>query len=274
MNIKKTILSAAVVSTIAGTLVQPVQAEILTFSFEGLFTIVDQGINPQPIQNVSYPYYADTTWAYGRRTQITGSMAFDTYTGTGTGIINPFDFLFSGPAVAHDIRFQAVGDGVGGPGSLIIGNMLFDWNGNNNIAIEIVLDGQGLFGALQNGLSYGETVSNIGVLGATDDILKGAIPMGPLPVATTTLNTDGVLITDDDGVGGSPMDNGPFQGFSTNFDMTSITLTDTCAFDSGSYAVTSCTPPPPIPVPAAVWLFGSGLIGLAGMARRCEQVTL
>ncbi len=32
----------------------------------------------------------------------------------------------------------------------------------------------------------------------------------------------------------------------------------------GSYLVA----PSPVPVPAAVWLFGSGLIGLAGMARR------
>ena len=28
------------------------------------------------------------------------------------------------------------------------------------------------------------------------------------------------------------------------------------------------TPPSAIPVPAAVWLFGSGLLGLAGLARR------
>ena len=272
MNIKKTILSAAVVGALAGTLVQPVQAEILTFSFDGLFTIVDASINPQPIHNDSYPYYGDTTWAYGARTQITGSMSLDTYTGAGTGTINPFDFLFSGPAVAHDIRFQAIGDVAGSPGSLIIGNMLFDWNGNNNIAIEVVLDASGLFGCLQNGMALYTTCEGVGALGATDSLLKGAIPMGPLPVAMTSLDTDGVSITGDDGVGGSPMDNGPFQGFSANFDMTSVTSTDTCGFDPGSYAVTSCTPPPPIPVPAAVWLFGSGIISLAGVARRRKKV--
>lgn len=30
----------------------------------------------------------------------------------------------------------------------------------------------------------------------------------------------------------------------------------------------STTPPPPVPVPAALWLFGSGLLGLAGVGRR------
>lgn len=31
-------------------------------------------------------------------------------------------------------------------------------------------------------------------------------------------------------------------------------------------------PPPPIPVPAAVWLFGSGLLGLVGLARRKQSL--
>lgn len=33
----------------------------------------------------------------------------------------------------------------------------------------------------------------------------------------------------------------------------------------GDYSV---TPPPPVPIPSAVWLFGSGLLGLIGVARR------
>jgi hypothetical protein len=53
---------------------------------------------------------------------------------------------------------------------------------------------------------------------------------------------------DGDGVMGIPMQTGgPFAGFSAN--MTS-------------------TPDAVIPVPAAVWLFGSGLMGLAAVARR------
>jgi hypothetical protein len=60
------------------------------------------------------------------------------------------------------------------------------------------------------------------------------------------------VIAGDDGIGGSPMIDGPFAGFNLNFDITAIHV---------SYVN-------PIPVPAAVWLFGSGLVGLAGLARR------
>ena len=50
---------------------------------------------------------------------------------------------------------------------------------------------------------------------------------------------------DNDGILGGAMLDGAFAGFSANFNMTSA-----------------------VPVPAAVWLFGSGLVGLAGVARR------
>jgi len=35
----------------------------------------------------------------------------------------------------------------------------------------------------------------------------------------------------------------------------------------------SCTPPPSVPIPAAAWLFGSGLLGLAGAIRRRRTAT-
>ncbi len=54
------------------------------------------------------------------------------------------------------------------------------------------------------------------------------------------VNTDGSLTA----VGVPGMENGPFPGFNAAFDVT------------------------PVPVPAAVWLFGSGLLGLVGIARR------
>jgi hypothetical protein len=53
-----------------------------------------------------------------------------------------------------------------------------------------------------------------------------------------------------------PLDEGDFDGLMDRY-------------YSRGRAVTSM--PSAIPVPAAVWLFGSGLIGLVGMARRCKR---
>ena len=58
-----------------------------------------------------------------------------------------------------------------------------------------------------------------------------------------------VLDGDNDGIPGNAMTSGPFPGITPAF---YGTLT-------GQYAV---------PIPAAVWLFGSGLLGMIGIARR------
>jgi len=60
------------------------------------------------------------------------------------------------------------------------------------------------------------------------------------------VNADGSLTA----VGVPGMENGPFPGFNAAFDLSAPGLISS------------------VPVPAAVWLFGSGLIGLAGVVRR------
>ena len=54
-----------------------------------------------------------------------------------------------------------------------------------------------------------------------------------------------------------PMAGGPFAGATPGFNGTTA---DDFPPSGGV--------PPPVPVPAAVWLFGSGLVGLVGVARR------
>jgi hypothetical protein len=260
INHKKTVI-ASVVAVSLNCAAVPAQATIYNMNWTGLFTIVS--LTGNGLNNTSYPYYGDPTWGYGLRSQISGSMSLDSVTGAGTATIAPFEFCNSGPAVFHDISLQSIGNGTGGPGSLFLGDMLFDWNGNNGINVKIALDAAGLLGALPN-MSPGDVINQASCalsgsncsIAATEGLHAGAdyYPMGALPVATTTYNVNsaGTAIVSDDGIGGSPMDNGPFPNFNINIDMTSVTLTSIN----------------PVPVPAAIWLFGTGLVGLFGFVRR------
>ena len=265
MNMKKTAICTAITAAI-GLGSASVSADLITGTFTGAFTL----LSPDGTAALNNGDASGAPW-YGNRTPVTGTMSFETDTGAGSAVIPPFSFFAGGPATATTISFQAIGDGAGGPGPLVLGNMGFNWSGTNGIPVSIVLDASGFFGAVGGGLTTGDTISGVGALAATDGFLFGAkasytLPLGPSPMVTTTFDTttiggaglgtnpSGTLPLTDDGIGGSPMVAGPFPGFNANFDFTSVTIT--------SYTPTA------IPVPAAVWLFGSGLLGLVGVARR------
>ena len=260
--IKKTTLSLALVSVLStGTS----QAYVIDMSFDGLFTMLDP--RGAVVENFSYPYYGDATWGYGKRTQISGTMVFETDTGAGTATINPFEFYIGGNWVTSNFKLQSIGSG------LVLGNMTSSWNGSD-ITSQIVLDASGLTSALWSvppplGAVLDQALCTTGLSCATpasNDTLGYQYAIGPVPIATSTYNVNGATglgttleqlsLGTDDGIGGSPMDNGPFSyldsGFNINLDITSLYFTDIVT----------------VPVPAAVWLFGSGLIGLVGFAKR------
>ncbi|BAU48051.1 hypothetical protein SVA_1489 [Sulfurifustis variabilis] len=303
---KKKALAAALTAAVGTGAALPgtASADIITFDWSGYFTMLTAQGNT--LVNTDY---AGNSWG-GNRTDISGTMTFDTVTGQGSGTVVPFYFFNGGSAIAESITMQAIGDGDPNTnpgmldGTLILGNMLFNWNGNNGIPVSIVLDGAGMFGTMMGGpLTVGQTISGVGTYGASEGVSQGTYSMGLLPVSTTTWNTttvpgttlgtnpsgvlpliaDNAFVTDYDGdpttpgyqtacpadmvagtkpaqvgwqcdlgVGGSPMQTSPFPNYNANFDIASLT-------------VTSITP---VPVPAAVWLFGSGLLGLVGIARR------
>jgi hypothetical protein len=234
--LRKSAVASAMMIALGGSSIMTsdnVYAATLTYSFTGLFTLLNS-LNA-PTINSSYPYAGDPTWGNGKRTPITGTMTFNTSTGSGTATVNAFDFFGSGPAVAHNITMQAIGDGVGGAGTLVVGGMLFDWNGNNNISVGVVLDAAGYFGA--GSIPLSGTISGTGSTPASDNSSGlTTLPIGPAPVAMTTYNTNfnhdpscvaaNTCLASNDTIGGSPMDNGPFPGFSANFDVTNLKLID------------------------------------------------
>ena len=281
---KKTLLATAMIASLGAT--TAAQSASYTFSGEGFFTMITPtgGVLSNPDASAN-PYY-------GFRTALSGlSMTFDTATGAGSGSVDPF--LFSGTtAVANGITMQAIGDGNGNPGTLVMGAISFDYGPTVGIPVYLVADAAGLFGALQGGLSVGDTITG-GATSATDAAVgstpfAGYMPnngaLGAIPFAMTTLDVNqdgdpnntcgttggtGALIGGgfplcDDGDSGVRMATAPFPGHGANFDMISMTV-DSCTNDDGTGA---CVNPPAIPVPAAVWLFGSGLLGLVGVARR------
>jgi hypothetical protein len=279
---KKTVLSTAVAATLgASAMVVSTQASavIITADWTGVFTMLD----PAGALLFDTASSANNAPWSKSRTNVSGTLTFNTSTGSGSGTVAAFSFFGSGQATATTITMQAIGDGVGGPGTLVLGNMGFNWNGNAGIPVSIVLDAAGFFGCLGDGFDKSETCAHVGALPGSDSHpsavggpnADGTI--GPSPMATTTWNTtnidtdttkagktivlgdnpSGTLPLVSNTISGSPMRSGPFTGFNANFDITSAHITAPDFPD-----------PPAVPVPAAVWLFGSGLVGLVGVARR------
>ena len=309
---KKTILNA-MISTALISSTPVVMATTMEFNWAGNFTMLDS--DGAALANTSIRAKGANQY----QTAVSGTMAFDTTTGAGTATLVPFDFFSStGPAEATGINMQAIGDGMGGAGTLVMGNMLFNWGGNNGIPVSIVMDAAGFFNATSGMWADGtldqSDVAGYGAVPASDgtylNATWGYLDMGPVPMATTDWNltraaacgtaagscmgvsTSGVLPLVEDtttnnnrydlstpsttdllnggvGIGGVPMWDGPFTGFSANFDITSLTMTNP---DAG-YTIAancdfgiSCPAPPAVPIPAAIWLFGSGLLGLIGVS--------
>jgi len=304
---KKTILKTAVAATLGAVVAMPAQAAVNTFNYDGFFTMLDP--TGAALANTSLTAKGANQF----QTAISGTLSFDTATGAGTGTVVPFQF-FGGdatlPATAVGIEMQTVGDGVGGPGTLVLGNMLFNWNTNNGIPVSIVLNAAGFF---NNDLAGGGAGGTPASDGTYTNAVNGYLGLGPIPISTTAYNTTNApgcniaanggcmnvapsgflpVVTDTtdnqndysanegggtfsspasvggpavntNGIGGSPFVDGPFTGFNPNFDIASMTFASQDL--NGSIARQDLGP---VPVPAAVWLFGSGLLGLVGVARR------
>lgn len=269
MRIKSIVLTAAALA-----LSTSASAAVFEFHFTGQYTLL--GVDG----------------SYMDQQAIDSTLTYDDSSGAGfsAGLtIANFD-TFGATAEVYDITLQRESGT-----NYIVGNMLVDWNSNLGIPLSMVWDATGLFNAIDYGLQAGDVISGTNlkrggvsiydVQSATpasdgisyssydpinDSYTLGTLNQGPAPLAVTTLNTSALCTPGfdclsnalsggapftDDGISGSPLIDGAFVGLNVNFDIGS----------GDSLTVLSVSS---VPVPAAVWLFGSGLLGLIAVSRR------
>ncbi|MHB8744746.1 MAG: hypothetical protein ACYC9L_16750 [Sulfuricaulis sp.] len=135
-------------------------------------------------------------------------------------------------------------------------HMLFNWNGNSNIDVFVVAAMSNVFGSGIGRSTQGTpSGGNLCDTGAVKNCLwdgKGFGSAGKPAGNKVWMLASVVNGSSVNGVPGIPMAaGGPFAGFNANFNA-----------DMSPLAT---------PVPAAVWLFGSGLLGLFGFAKKRRE---
>jgi len=179
------------------------------------------------------PFFGHTWMAHDIQMFTPGSYSFDTTLGGG----NPEIGTLSATVGAGQLGMH----------------LLWDWNGNLNIDLFVVFSQNSMFGAGLLSSTTPQCDSNY-----TGTITKNCLYDGPQSLngsaGAPTKNQVWMLATadsDGDGIMGIPNRyDAPIGGF--NF----------------TYSANLTATPNPVPVPASVWLFGSGLMGLVAAARR------
>lgn len=243
-NLKK------IACTIGFCLMLPVasHADTITFNFTG--GLVVAGPSGGIITNNGSPV-----------TPIAASLAYDTITGLGSSSLsltmsNPFLGI---PATFHDISITRQSGS-----NMMTGQVLVNWGSSLNMPLHIEWNATGLFNAINYGLQAGDIISGTQLYRDTNangvgepgefltdvysatpysDSLHSLLKQGPAPMAATS-GSMGIL------------------------DMASGLYGVRGYFDIGSGNSMHVVSVASVPIPAAVWLFGSGLLGLLGAARR------
>lgn len=237
-------------------------AAIINFSFTGRLTLFSA--NPSG-DITTFPIISGTDTTFGPngyQTPIAANLTIDTANGTGFSDL-AFNLNFQGQPVAiHNVTLNFLAN------NMIGGQMLGDWNGTLNNPFNILWDGSGLFNAINAGLQVGDRISGTNLFrdfngdGTANTFIQtvgsatpwsdswidpngNSLNQGPAPIATAP--------------GAFGISSGPFAGIQVQLDIGS----------GNSLHVTSIQS---VPIPAALWLFGSGFVGLLGVARRRKQL--
>lgn len=262
MNIEKSALTAAVLGALISSAGAAQAAQVFS-AYPGIF---DSSSNFTVLGSNGDMYQGTNDVVFNWDGSI--FTAASDYTGPGTSTnasltsATPF---FNYSWTAHDIQVFGSGTyafdtalGGGNPESGILAmnvgsgqigmHLLWDWNGNFNMDIALVLEMNAVFGS---GKAFFANSADCGTLGNTTPgancLWDGA---GFGPAGAPSVNQTWMYASVDgngDGVPGIPtVAGGPTAGTNYNFNFAPVT----------------------VPVPAAFWLLGSGLMGLFGIARK------
>jgi len=205
-----------------------------------------QASNVTAFQASTSGFFGHTWTAHDIQVFVPGTYTFDVTAGGGNA---------EGTGTAAAFQFLTATVGATQLGM----HMLFDWNGNLNIDVFVVANPSSMFGTGQLLSTVKNTKGDLKCSSSftgtiTKNCLYDGANYGSTPPTSGQVwmmaSTDG----NGDGINGIPMAvGGPFAGFNANFNATMAPTPDA------------------VPVPAAVWLFGSGLLGLVGIARRKKK---
>ena len=249
---KKTMLSIGLAGTIAFGASAVANAAIVTFDFTGRLTVVNSigdviGGGSDGYTPISAQLILDTGFV------TSGPPAVGAPIGTSTLNVVIDDLYLGYPGLIHDMQLTY------GGGVTLRGDFMGDWNGNFDMPAKVTWDANGLATAAFFGLQVGDVLSGNKMYRGGNEVISdlgSATPyadtldysffpaftlQGPAPMAATSASPG--------------FTSGPFTGLRVLIDIGS----------GNSMTVTAVNA---VPVPAAVWLFGSGLLGLIGVARR------
>lgn len=266
MSIKKTVLSAAVMMALGSGAAHAVTTTGNNFTMIGGTGLLTGGTNDVTFTWDGTLKTAVVTDGTNNATLSSPTPFFGkTWTAKNINIYGPGTYVFDTTALAGD---PTAGTGTASqkytltiPTGYIGAHMLFDWSTSTNIDVVNLWKAGAAWNDPSTGTDGGTTSqfcaaplttagcnTNPNPNGNTGATIWSAVSIDTPDSTISTVGASTTAPNETNLYHGTKMIDGPFVGQSANFNLQGV------------------------PVPAAVWLLGSGLLGLVGVARRKKKV--